>query len=227
MLPTIAVVNASKAMTDAEVAKAVAALQKQVSVDFAPHYSDAHLVVSKAIPAGAWGLVILDNSDQAGALGYHDLTKSGLPLGKVFAGSDKADGMSPSVTMSHELLEMLADPWINLCAEGPGGRFYAYEVCDAVEADELGYKIDDVLVSDFVLPNWFEPGMTKGPFALKSKVKRPFALLPGGYIGVNVGGKWTQITAENTPKKFSQRARLGSRRERRSVGKDHWHLSKV
>jgi hypothetical protein len=31
-----------------------------------------------------WWLVFLDNSDQAGALAYHDLTNEGLPLSKVF-----------------------------------------------------------------------------------------------------------------------------------------------
>jgi hypothetical protein len=32
----------------------------------------------------SWWLVFLDNSDQAGALAYHDLTNEGLPLSKVF-----------------------------------------------------------------------------------------------------------------------------------------------
>jgi len=50
--------------------------------------------------------VILDDSDQAGALGYHDLTSDGLPIGKVFAASDLKAGTSWTVTASHELLEM-------------------------------------------------------------------------------------------------------------------------
>jgi len=39
-----------------------------------------------------WWVVVLDNSDQAGALGYHDLTSAGLPISKVFAGTDKQYG---------------------------------------------------------------------------------------------------------------------------------------
>ena len=62
-----------------------------------------------------------------------------------------------TVTLSHELLEMLADPWINWCAQGDDGKIYALEVCDAVEADRMGYEIDGVLVSDFITPSWFEP----------------------------------------------------------------------
>ena len=52
---------------------------------------------------------------------------------------------------------MLADPWINWCAQGTDGKIYALEVCDAVESDKLGYEIDGVMVSDFITPAWFEP----------------------------------------------------------------------
>ena len=108
-------------------------------------------------PAGTWWLVILDDSDQAGALGYHDLTPDGLPIGKIFAASDLKAGDSWSVTASHELLEMLADPNINLTVfvqdADTTGTLYAYEVCDACEDDSFGYKINsNVLVSDFVYP---------------------------------------------------------------------------
>jgi hypothetical protein len=82
-------------------------------------------------PAGTWWLSILDDSDQANALGYHDLTTDGLPIGKVFAGTDLKVGASWSVTASHELLEMLADPNINLTVfvqnADTTGRLYAYE----------------------------------------------------------------------------------------------------
>src|SRR2546430_17094881 len=43
------------------------------------------------------------------------------------------------------------------CAFGSDNKIYALEVCDSVEADNLGYFIDGVLVSDFVTPAWFEP----------------------------------------------------------------------
>jgi len=83
------------------------------------------------------------------------------------------------VTLSHELLEMLADPWINWCAQGSDGRIYALEVCDAVESDSLGYKIDGVLVSDFITPSWFEPTQADR-IDFKKRVSRPMELAPGG-----------------------------------------------
>src|SRR5713101_772306 len=132
----IALMNASKVLSDDEVAKSLNALQTQVSRDFATVWGvDATLTFyaqGKAPRSGSWWLTILDNSDQAGAIGYHDLTKQGLPLGKVFAESDIKLGYEWTVTVSHELLEMLADPDINLTAfvesSGKSGILYSYEV---------------------------------------------------------------------------------------------------
>src|SRR5512135_775495 len=110
----IAVINASTAVSDDEVRTAAAALQIQVRRDFAPAWGiDADLTVvprGETPEAGAWWLVILDTSDSAGALGYHDLTPEGLPLAKVFAQSALKLGFQWTITASHELLEMLADP---------------------------------------------------------------------------------------------------------------------
>jgi hypothetical protein len=38
------------------------------------------------VPPKTWLIGVFDNSDQAGVLGYHDLTEDGLPLAKVFVG---------------------------------------------------------------------------------------------------------------------------------------------
>ena len=76
---------------------------------------------------------MLDDSDQANALGYHDLTSEGLPIGKAFAASDLKAGTSWTVTARHELLERLGDPNINLTVfvqnSNSAGILYAYEVC--------------------------------------------------------------------------------------------------
>jgi len=166
----ISVINASTVLTDNEVSPVVNALQQQVTNDFLPAWGvDAELTfipTGSTPPAGTWWLTILDDSDQAGALGYHDLTPDGLPIGKVFAGTDLKYGTQWTVTASHELLEMLADPNINLTVfvqnEQNTGVLYAYEVCDACETDNLGYKVDNILVSDFVFPSWFENFRTPG-----------------------------------------------------------------
>jgi hypothetical protein len=234
----ISVINESTVLTDAEVIPVVVALQQQVTNDFRPVWgTDAEL---KMIPQGAqpatgtWWLVILDDSDQAGALGYHDLTPDGLPIGKVFAASDLKAGTSWSVTASHELLEMLADPNINLTVfvqnANTTGTLYAYEVCDACEDDSFGYQINNVLVSDFVYPAWFEGFRTQGStqFDRMSRMQNPLELLSGGYIGIfNVadGSGWQQQTAEKHPTNLRYRGHVGSRRERRSIPRNQWLTS--
>src|ERR1700735_4567820 len=58
---------------------------------------------------GSCWLVLFNDSDQANALGCHDLTTGGLSIGKVFAASELKAGTSWTVTARHELLEMLGD----------------------------------------------------------------------------------------------------------------------
>lgn len=231
----ISVINESTVLTDADVTPVVAALQQQVTNDFRPVWGlDAELTVvpqGQQPPAGTWWLVILDDSDQAGALGYHDLTPEGLPIGKVFAASDLKFGLSWSVTASHELLEMLADPNINLTVfvqdADTTGTLYAYEVCDACEDDSFAYQINNVLVSDFVYPTWFENFRAQGStqFDQMNQIQNPLALLKGGYIGifsVTDGSGWQQQTAEKIPLNLKHRGHVGSRRERRAISRQQW-----
>jgi hypothetical protein len=234
--PTIAIINETTVLTDAEAAKAVPSFQKQVSGDFAPLWGrDANLVFvprGGKVPPGAWQQALLDNADQAGALGYHDKTADGHPLGKIFVKTTQTYGGNWTVTASHELLEMLGDPDIVRCVflqtAEEAGTLYAYEACDAVEDDSLGYTIDGIVVSDFVTQEWFDPGHYNTVFSFKRNVKSPLVLADGGYIGyfkVGRGSGWQQLTARGLPPKAHQLALPGSRRERRARGHHNWSHS--
>jgi hypothetical protein len=235
--PTVVVYNdRSSGEQDTDVEKIAAAMQSQIDTDFGPAWHTGAKIdfvpSSGSPPTGVWVVAVLDNSDQAGALGYHDLTPDGLPLGKVFAGTDRQYGQKVSVTVSHEVLEMLGDPWINLAAQSDDGKFYASEACDAVEADNLGYPVDGVTMSDFVTPHWFGHGA--GPVDCKQRIANAFELAAGGYISVfdpASGQGWQQINAQQNAAKLSpaelihSRARVGSRRERRFTGRANWVVS--
>lgn len=212
--PVIAITNASTCLTDAQVEAELPALQKQVSDDFKAYWEqDCSLVfLTKNLPLvrGWWQIVISDNPDQAGALGYHEMTRGGTPLGKVFATHDFSSGSSWTATLSPELLEMLVDPWINWCAVGRDSKIYALEVCDAVEADDLGYRIDGVLVSDFVTPAWFEPTYADR-MDFKQHVSKELELASGGYISVfDPAHGWAQTTAKDEGAHASCREAGGS-----------------
>jgi hypothetical protein len=215
-------------------------LQTQVSEHLALVWGvDASLTfVARAAvpPAGLWWLSILDNSDQAGKLGYHDLTSEGLPLGKVFAGSDMVNGYNWTVTVSHELLEMLVDPDINRAvfvqSATNDNMFYSLEICDPCEADQYGYSIDGVLVSDFIFPSWFESfrAPKSCQFDATQQITTPFELAAGGYISVydiGAAGGWQQVNARSMPRGWTARAPVGSRRERRRLPRTQWLRSFV
>ncbi|MEI9849776.1 MAG: hypothetical protein WDN24_01680 [Sphingomonas sp.] len=230
----LAVVNASTLVDLDELMAVAAALQVQVSRDFAPAWNvDAELFVVRpgaSAPAQSWWVVLLDNSDLGTALGYHDLTSAGLPMAKVFVETAKRTGQEWSVLFSHEILEMLADPFINLTACAPtvyGDIFYAYENCDACQSDDAGYRIDDRLVSNFCLPSWFDASKygAEGKFDFTGQIKQPFELLPGGYAmwccpAYSIG--WQLLTKPGAPLSYAMRPRVGSRRERRKTGVANW-----
>jgi hypothetical protein len=219
-LPVVAITNQSTVLTDLEVQAVLAALQRQVTNDFRPYWGmDASLYLwpkeRGTIPAGWWQIVVLDDPDQAGALGYHELSAVGTPLGKVFAKLDKDNGYAWTVTLSHELLEMLGDPDIDTAKQCADGNFYALEVADAVEADPLGYEIDGYLLSDFVTPRWFNEEAKFDRYSFQQHVTKPLELAPGGYISVFQNGQWNQITARRIA--AAQPIPVGSRRYRRSL----------
>lgn len=234
----IQISNESSVLTDNQVQAVVPALQTQVSRDFAPMWgidADLEFVTKDQLDSSKWWLIIFDDSDQPGALGYHDLNPKGLPLGKIFAKTDMQDKLQWTVTTSHELLEMLGDPDINLAAvmqpDQQTAILYAYEVCDAVEADQYGYDIDGVLVSDFVYPSYFET-MFKDQtvqFDYQNKLKNIVPdMLPGGYMlawDIYSGSGWQQIFADrpiNIKGMRRSRPRVGSRRERKMASHNQW-----
>jgi hypothetical protein len=217
--PAITVVNEAKTPWGVAQNALVAALQKYVDERFAPVWGvPATLASGSAIKKGTWGLVFLDDADQADALGYHDLTPQGLPLGKVFVRTTISSKNLVSVTASHELVEMLADPAIDLAAEAADGTFYAYEVADPVE-DET-FQVAGIPLSNFAYPSWFE-GFRKprsDKFDEVGTCKKPFEIRPGGYMSIFKNGEWTEIfggkRAEARHAREDRRGRRPTRRGR-------------
>lgn len=228
----VEIINESSVLDDSDVKSVVPALQTQVRRDFAPKWgANAKLVFlpkrSKPSP-NSWWVGIFDDSHQADVLGYHDLTAKGLPLGRVFASSDMQIGCEWTVTLSHELLEMLANPSSNLFVqhEANRGLLYPYEVCDACEPDKFGYRIGGILVSDFVHPAWFEHFHKKGSaqFDHRRHMTRPFQVLPGGSI-YTFDLRTHRIKAQRKPKHVQPRA--DNRKERHKIPRDQWRKSSV
>lgn len=222
-MTTIAYVRETNLLTDALVASYVLAQQTQITRDFAPIWHiDATCVFvppGQAAPPGAWVVHLRDHSPDPGALGFHD--DQGNPVAYCFVADDLKDGLSWSVTNSHETLEMLVDPTINRTRNRTLNGLtweYAVECCDAPEDDQYGYWITGSdgrshLMSAFVTPDWFsENGKAPFAFPTRTPIHAPFALLQGGYIGrreiAPQSTDWTQLTAQRgsrTDKKWFSR----------------------
>jgi hypothetical protein len=233
-MPQIAVINESTAIADAEVQKMLPAFDQQWNKDLASIWgveAASFTFVPKAqTPAsGTWWVVFLDNSDQADALAYHDLTDEGLPISKVFVKTLLADNASVSVGATHEICEMAVDPWLNSAYQDPSGVFWAGEVCDPVEADQYGYMIGGTLVTDFVTPNWFGHQHAQGAIDLRGNARAPFEVLSGGYAQkFDPHRGWVQVTGRKAmAMKHAAHAQEGSRRERRARQWEHWRRSEA
>ena len=233
----IALLNRSTVVADGTLDVITAALNLQLTNDFGPAEAwgiEANVTFvprGAPDPVGSWWVAVFDNADVANALGYHDVTSGGSPLGKVFAATDLYFGTALSVTVGHEVLEMLADPDISQSVQ-VGNQLYRQEICDAVEGDQFAYPIDvdgeEVLCTDFVLPAWFKPGLPPGStkFDFRNHCRRPLELLAGGYIQVKplAGGSWNSMTASGTPD-WRSRGMVGSRRERAMLPREMWVTS--
>jgi hypothetical protein len=178
----IYITNVSTVLTDAQVKGWFPAL-RIYSHHIRSYWRSAEevLIFGKPPTPVAWQIIVADDSDQAGALGYHDYAPGGRPYGYVFAKTDLDAGYSVTVTLSHEVAEMIMDPYVQRSEQTGNLRFHALELGDPVEADELGYEIDGVLVSDFITPAWFVPGHPGPIFDHRRHCSAPLQVLPGGY----------------------------------------------
>jgi hypothetical protein len=163
-------------------------------------------------PEGAQNLILLDSTDQEGALGYHEDTQGNeIPFSEVFVKTAREDGVAASEVASHEMLEMLVDPDVNnVRTARNAGKLYILEVCDAVQG--TGYDVGapegrttGVIVANFCLPAWFGMPQPFDPHRMdfRSVVHVPFQLVdPSGYISIapeNEPNAWTQIFAAEHP----------------------------
>jgi hypothetical protein len=222
VIPTIACFNKASTPLGVKLDDLIAAMQAYVDHHVAPVWgTPAKLIKSTDFVKDAWAMVFLDDADEPGALAYHDLTPGGLPLSKVFVKTTLDDGGLVSVSASHELVEMLVDPAINLMTTGPDPKLiYAYESADPVE--ELSFKVNGIAMSDFVYPAYFEVFRKAGSvkFDHMHKVKKPFQILAGGYQIIFKNGKWTQVHGSAAQKmRFKREDRRGHRSETRKSGK--------
>lgn len=195
-----------------DVARVAAALQRQATRDFGPMWGVPATVDSfprlEDVPVGYWPMIVETDIDTPGAAGVHE-DKDGQPFALI-AMSD-----SWSLTASHEMLEMLADPFGKRVIPGKSpkrgqGRVeFLVEVCDPCEGDQFAYTVNDILVSDFYTPRFFDPRHVSGVrYSFNGAITRPREILPGGYLS------WHDPVSNH----WWQQVWFGSRKQYRDLG---------
>jgi hypothetical protein len=202
MLSHVGLVSLTRQLALRDVAPVGAALQKQVGRDFGPLWNIEASVDSferlEDVPADYW-LITIEDSNESVMPGIHS-DENFQPFARI-----TFNNVWPLV-LSHELLEMLADPFGSKLVAGPSIRKagervrYLVEVCDPCQDPHFAYSVNGVLVSDFLTPQYYQPEQSPAArYSFTGKVAEPREVLPGGYLAWQEGtGAWWQksVSAE-------------------------------
>jgi hypothetical protein len=208
MIPVhVAIVDKTNTVSPQDMALLAGALNSQIQNDVAPVWHVAATCGAYAdVPPHTWGIVIEQSLDQPGALGYHT-DANNQPISYIEMTPDY------SVTCSHELLEMLVDPWGNRmhAALPPQGSnfsdfglkdvnervYYLLEVCDPCE--NSSYQTGGVLVSDFLTERWYRSSpVACAEYSHTGYCAQPRQVAEGGYVSfANTSGEWFQVFCVN------------------------------
>jgi hypothetical protein len=229
----LTIANISQSIDDAIFATTVNAIAQQVSRDFAPLWSvQGDLAATRLdlavanVNATADAIIYVGDASQdpttgvANAHGYHNTNYGHIPYGFVYLDVCQQYGEVWSCTLSHEVMELLADPTAVLTVTGPAPKgsadatvYYDLEVCDPTQGDS--YVINDITVSNFVTKTYF--GMTPGPTDSSTNFLKlgldPFGVRPGGYCQYQDSSGAQQIDGSQiTPARRAARVILGTYR---------------
>lgn len=220
----VGIVNRSR-LSDADVRAGASALQRLLREDFGPAWHvDAEIEVGAQ--RGRWVVLLHDRDSELA--GFHELTPDCLPLAAI-AVAPESEARDWVHAASHELMEMLVDPDINLIAmEHPEGRgrLIAREICDPTAAYEDGFELGGRWVANFVLPAWFRPEGDGEPGQVDHRglLSRPFEVRPGGYAAAfHAGsGTWSALGSDGGE---TDAAEVDRRLKLRGTDRRHWRTS--
>jgi hypothetical protein len=192
----VGLVDSTKSLDPELVQSAAAALNVQVTRDLPQFWPSIQATVlylphATKIPAGVWPIQLV-KSLPPGEGGFH-MDKHNQPYAKVIASAASEDW---TIDASHELIEMLVDPYGNRLqssqaigivganVQDVAGQFdYLVEACDPCEANNYAYPIQGIAVSDFITPHFYDLTAAAGTsYSFTGAIKHPRQLLPGGYI---------------------------------------------
>lgn len=197
----IILIDRTGKVAPAQLEKVAQALTTQISRDFASVWDVAANVVSTPSPnVTYWPINILDTIDVEGVYGYHYL-QDGLPYANVLYRPDW------TITASHELIEMLVNPFLNnykatdITPRFKGDESFLLEVAGPVQDISFGYYVNDVLVSNFIYPAYFDLVAVSGKkYDHLGVITAPKTIALNGYVSFinSIGQWWQSFNIQNT-----------------------------
>jgi hypothetical protein len=204
----IAIVSLTREVTTRSLLQVTAAVQKQVTRDLEPiwgvtatvdTFGDLVSIPNDYLPVVVFGdpdeladqLVnalgaapakqLLDELEQESVAGIHLNALTRQPFALVSANG------AWTVVLSHEVIEMLCDPWGNRLVAGPHPLEpqrrvkYLLEVCDPCQS--VWYPVNGVPVTDFYTPRYFDPvALDMVRYSFTGSITRPRQVIEGGYL---------------------------------------------
>jgi hypothetical protein len=188
LLRQVALLTESRHVSHSDLTKVSAALQKQVVRDVAQFWQVQATVDAfqrlEDVPIGYWPIIVMDDIG-FDAAGIH-LDDNNQPFALVTA-SDDMDVWS--LTTSHELIEMLLDPFGSRLVAGDSPKTdqqrvqFLLEACDPPESAQYAYTVNGILVSDFYTIRFFDPVVAPGVrYSFTGAIQAPREVLSGGYL---------------------------------------------
>jgi hypothetical protein len=170
----------------AEIANAVGKQLEQ----FAKAWGSMTWDLTRDLHRQGFRIILRDYTSDPTAIADH-WRVGGKPYATVYArdvlrlanGSWLKGKNSVSATVSHEVVELLADPAACYYVDGQDDWMYALEVADPVQDDY--YNIDGVAVSNFTFPDYWNPWAHKTrlhKLDQMGRITRPFEVRDGGYL---------------------------------------------
>jgi len=169
-------------------------------------------------PNGSYDSQYGGSQQNDGGYSQDNADPSDTPYGFVYLDICKHYHEDWSSTLSHEVLELLADPTAVKTVTGArphGSRskrpsvYYDLEVCDPTQGDT--YSIHGVIVSNFVTKAYFGiPGGATSATNFRQLELAPFGVRPGGYFQYEDEHGAHEIDGEKvTPERKTARKLLG------------------
>jgi hypothetical protein len=235
-ITSFGLVNASASLLPAHVQAIADACAMQLAQDVSPVWNLPALPVKVyaslsdvPVDQGIFVIRLVDQSDDPSALGYHNAFYGEIEVPLILqqqgAGILRGAGDTVSTVTSHEFIETLVDPDVNLAVRMPGSEWAAaYEAADPVQGSFYTKTLPDgteVQVSDFVYPAWFIPGLPEGTqYDFLKVCSAAFQVAPGGYVvQENPQGVTQDIFGDKTGGNWRFKKLRGRRKKRHTRGK--------